>query len=98
MSLDEGSTWKDVAILEDEVEAGVRIHYPTLIQVGNTLQVVYSRFYLVRRLIGSHGGSCSAPANASTRKLIACSAFVMLGKPKVPSIAPTMCVPCRARN
>jgi len=48
VSRDGGTTWRNVATLEDSMEANVRVHYPTLLQVGNMLHVVYSRFYLGR--------------------------------------------------
>ena len=48
LSPDNGETWRVVASLESEIEMGVRIHYPTLLQVGNTLYVAYSKFYIGR--------------------------------------------------
>ncbi|QDZ19405.1 sialidase [Chloropicon primus] len=45
-SVDYGNTWTQIALLEDEFVEGVRIHYPTMLQTGDDLHVIYSRFYL----------------------------------------------------
>jgi len=46
VSRDGGATWKLVGVLEEELTNGVRIHYPTVLQVGSQLSVAYTRFYL----------------------------------------------------
>jgi hypothetical protein len=48
MSFDGGESWTNVASLDDSNEEGVRVHYPTIMQAGQRLLVVYSRFYLGR--------------------------------------------------
>lgn len=45
-SVDLGNTWTQIALIEDEFVEGVRIHYPTMLQHGGDLHVIYSRFYL----------------------------------------------------
>ncbi|KAK3239698.1 hypothetical protein CYMTET_50393 [Cymbomonas tetramitiformis] len=50
VSRDRGATWIDAAVIENEEEAGVRIHYPTALALKGRLLVVYSRFYLGREL------------------------------------------------
>eukprot|EP00242_Pyramimonas_sp_CCMP2087_P003825 CAMPEP_0198214686 /NCGR_PEP_ID=MMETSP1445-20131203/43204_1 /TAXON_ID=36898 /ORGANISM="Pyramimonas sp., Strain CCMP2087" /LENGTH=465 /DNA_ID=CAMNT_0043889973 /DNA_START=206 /DNA_END=1600 /DNA_ORIENTATION=+ len=45
VSINEGRTWTRLARLEDTEEGGLRNHYPTMLQVGCTLYVAYSRFY-----------------------------------------------------
>lgn len=52
-SPDGGATWRHVASIEDEIRPGVRIHYPTMLQLDDARVVVsYSRFYL-----GGEGGA-----------------------------------------
>jgi len=46
MSNDEGASWRYIAHIDREEENGVRIHYPTLLEHGDSLYVIYSRFYL----------------------------------------------------
>jgi hypothetical protein len=46
VSRDQGASWHYVAHVEREETDGVRIHYPSLLQRGNYLYVMYSRFYL----------------------------------------------------
>mmetsp|Transcript_17451 Transcript_17451/g.29315 ORF Transcript_17451/g.29315 Transcript_17451/m.29315 type:complete len:403 (-) Transcript_17451:253-1461(-) len=46
LSYDGGESWTNVASLDDSNEAGVRVHYPTIMQVDHRLLIVYSRFYL----------------------------------------------------
>jgi len=41
----QGAKWKEVATIETEVGETLRMHYPTLLQRGCELFVVYSRFY-----------------------------------------------------
>ncbi len=45
-SVDYGDSWTQIAMIEDEFVEGVRIHYPTMLQTGSDLHVIYSRFYL----------------------------------------------------
>lgn len=45
-SLSRGNTWQQIGVIESEFLEGVRIHYPTLLQSGNKLHLIYSRFYL----------------------------------------------------
>lgn len=45
VSRDEGRTWTRAATVEDEVHSSLRIHYPTLAQVGCDLLVAYTRFW-----------------------------------------------------
>ena len=45
-STDYGNTWTQIAIIENEFVEGVRIHYPTMLQTGQNLHLIYSRFYL----------------------------------------------------
>ena len=45
-SVDYGNTWTQIAIIESEFVEGVRIHYPTMMQSGSELHLIYSRFYL----------------------------------------------------
>jgi hypothetical protein len=50
-SPDGGVSWRHVASIEDEIRTGVRIHYPTLLQLDDArVMVSYSRFYLGRAL------------------------------------------------
>lgn len=46
ISKDNGASWRNVATIEDSMETNVRIHYPTMLQVGQKLYVAYSRFFL----------------------------------------------------
>jgi hypothetical protein len=46
VSRDQGASWHYVAHVEREETDGVRIHYPSLLQRGSYLYVMYSRFYL----------------------------------------------------
>lgn len=48
LSPDNGESWRVVANVETELEVGVRIHYPTMLQVGHMLYVAYSKFYIGR--------------------------------------------------
>mmetsp|Transcript_15897 Transcript_15897/g.30471 ORF Transcript_15897/g.30471 Transcript_15897/m.30471 type:complete len:472 (+) Transcript_15897:292-1707(+) len=41
----QGKSWTRMARLEDAEQAGLRNHYPTMMQVGCTLFVAYSRFF-----------------------------------------------------
>lgn len=53
ISQDGGDNWFHVASLDDEHSlSAVRIHYPSMVQLGNTSRVVlvYSRFYLGRKM------------------------------------------------
>lgn len=43
MSNDEGVSWRYIAHIDREEENGVRIHYPTLLEHGDSLYVIYSR-------------------------------------------------------
>jgi len=45
LSWDGGRSWTRVATLESSGDDGIHLHYPTLIQQGCFLYVVYSRFY-----------------------------------------------------
>jgi hypothetical protein len=38
VSRDNGVSWRNVATLEDTMEANVRVHYPTLMQVNPPLR------------------------------------------------------------
>eukprot|EP00239_Pterosperma_sp_CCMP1384_P009816 CAMPEP_0197860546 /NCGR_PEP_ID=MMETSP1438-20131217/35977_1 /TAXON_ID=1461541 /ORGANISM="Pterosperma sp., Strain CCMP1384" /LENGTH=715 /DNA_ID=CAMNT_0043477445 /DNA_START=100 /DNA_END=2247 /DNA_ORIENTATION=+ len=46
VSPDEGQSWRHVAAIEREEGMGMRIHYPTMVQAGTFLYIMYSRFYL----------------------------------------------------
>ena len=46
VSRDRGVSWHYAAHVEREETDGVRIHYPSLLQHGQYLYVMYSRFYL----------------------------------------------------
>ena len=53
LSQDGGDTWFHIASLDDEHSlSAVRIHYPSMVQIGNTSKIVlvYSRFYLGRKM------------------------------------------------
>jgi len=45
LSMDSGNTWSKVAVIEDEIGASLRFHYPTIQQYGCNLFVAYSKFY-----------------------------------------------------
>jgi len=45
VSINDGRSWKQVARVEDQQDAGLRMHYPTLMQSGCTLYLAYSKFY-----------------------------------------------------
>jgi len=47
ISHDDGSSWTNIALLEDELAPTLRIHYPTLQQVGCRVLVAYSQFHKV---------------------------------------------------
>eukprot|EP00898_Chlorokybus_atmophyticus_P007206 jgi/Chlat1/7487/Chrsp60S06998 len=38
-------SWRTLAHIEDTVDPGLRVHYPTMLQVGCSLLVAYSQFY-----------------------------------------------------
>ena len=45
-SMDEGKSWSTVVQLETAMDAGLRFHYPTIMQSGECeVLVVYSKFY-----------------------------------------------------
>jgi len=52
LSRDGGDNWEKVATVDEEMStSAVRIHYPTVVQIGrSTVLVAYSRFYLGRKL------------------------------------------------
>ena len=59
-SPDGGVSWRHVASVEDEIRTGVRIHYPTMLQLDDSrVLVAYSRFYL---------GKCAAPSQEQLNK------------------------------
>ena len=45
-----GATWRLIGAIDEEVTNGVRIHYPTVMQIGRQLAVAYTRFYLTSEL------------------------------------------------
>ncbi|KAK3254944.1 hypothetical protein CYMTET_35858 [Cymbomonas tetramitiformis] len=53
ISRDNGKTWGQIHSIDDEMSSSaVRLHYPSLVQLGSTpvVAVVYSRFYLGRKM------------------------------------------------
>mmetsp|Transcript_19155 Transcript_19155/g.53408 ORF Transcript_19155/g.53408 Transcript_19155/m.53408 type:complete len:508 (-) Transcript_19155:188-1711(-) len=48
ISTNDGISWRVVASVDMDLTPGIRIHYPTLQQVDDTLLVTYSKFYLYR--------------------------------------------------
>mmetsp|Transcript_1196 Transcript_1196/g.3496 ORF Transcript_1196/g.3496 Transcript_1196/m.3496 type:complete len:151 (+) Transcript_1196:424-876(+) len=48
ISHDSGATWHPLANLGDDIGHSLRLHYPTLQQVGCKLVVIWSRYYTKR--------------------------------------------------
>ncbi|KAK3232987.1 hypothetical protein CYMTET_56683 [Cymbomonas tetramitiformis] len=45
ISPDDGATWVRIARVDGELESGLRMHYPTMVESGGHIYVVYSKFY-----------------------------------------------------
>eukprot|EP00899_Mesostigma_viride_P004789 jgi/Mesvir1/14310/Mv09730-RA.1 len=50
LSTDEGDSWHHVGEVDGEATTGLRTHYPSMVQAGDLLLVVHSRFYLGSKL------------------------------------------------
>ena len=56
--------------VEDEQDAGLRFHYPTMMQVGCTLYVTYTKFYHEEFAMKARAGNASMSAEFGV-KLVA---------------------------